>query len=33
MIQDKILDIEQSVIGKSSSPWAKEQNDILVTFM
>ena len=33
MIQDKILDIEQSVIGKSSSPWAKEGNDIIFTYV
>ena len=33
MIQDKILDIEQSVIGKSSSPWAKDQNDIAFTYV
>ena len=33
MIQDKILDIEQSVIGKSSSPWAKDHNDIAFTYV
>ena len=33
MIQDRILDIEQSVIGKSSSPWAKDHNDISFTYL
>ena len=33
MIQDKILDIEQSVIGKSSSTWAKGHNDISFTYL
>jgi His/Glu/Gln/Arg/opine family amino acid ABC transporter permease subunit len=33
MIQDKILDIEQSVIGKSSSPWVKDHNDISFTYL
>ena len=33
MIQDKILDIEQSVIGKSSSSWAKDNNDITFTYL
>ena len=33
MIQDKILDIEQSIIGKSSSPWAKDHNDIAFTYV
>ena len=33
MIQDKILDIERSVIGKSSSPWAKDNNDIIFTYL
>ena len=33
MIQDRILDIEQSVIGKSSSPWAKDHNDLSFTYL
>ena len=33
MIQDKILDIEQSVIGKSSASWAKDNNDITFTYL
>ena len=32
MIQEKILDLEESVIGKSSASWAQERN-ITLTYL